>query len=130
MTAHTDFAQTDLAQDLIEDSKEAVMSVLNGEGHIIAKIMHITKMLIEHVDSISQLKPQAKKNLIIAVIHQVIDEDEGPLDAFDDIIKPMVSAAIDEFIEVNKNGLRVAMPTKKSCTPNCVAGCLTRACQS
>lgn len=130
MTAHNDLAQTDLAQDLIEDSKEAVMSVLNGEGHIISKIMHITKMLIEHVDSISQLKPHAKKNLIIAVIHQVIDEDEGPLDAFDDIIKPMVSAAIDEFIEVNKNGLRVAMPTKKSCTPSCVAGCLSRACQS
>jgi hypothetical protein len=44
-------------------------------------------------------------------IHQIIEIDNGPLDMFDEVLKPLVEGMIEEFVEIDKKGFRIK--TKK-----------------
>jgi uncharacterized membrane protein len=95
------------ARNLVEDCKTMIASQKMKSVSILEKIMTIVKILIIHIDDIKQLTGDSKKALLIDVVHELIDQDEGVLDRFDDIIKPIISSAIEELIEVDKNGLKL-----------------------
>ena len=122
-----DTKRKEYARVLYSDSKHAIKSILDKDGNIISKTITLTKLLIENIDKIHSLSGQDKKVLVIDVIFQIIDEDKGPLDRFDDIIKPLVSSAIDELIYVGKNGLKLStLRNKESASCLCFLGYVKR----
>ena len=52
-----------------------------------------------------------KKALVIDSIHRIIEIDNGPLDMFDEVLKPLVEGMIEEYVEIDKKGFR--LKTKK-----------------
>lgn len=94
---------------IIEDTRLTVRSVLRKTGGgIVPNIITIVKLMIEYIDANQTLSGKEKKEIVIQIIHGIIDEDKGYMDAFDDLIKPIISSAIDELVSVGKNGLRFA----------------------
>jgi hypothetical protein len=94
---------------IIDDAKLTVRSMLGKiGGGIMPNIIRIVKLMIEYIDANQVLSGKEKKEFVIQIIHDIIDEDDGYMDAFDGVIKPIISSAIDELILVGKNGLRFA----------------------
>lgn len=104
---------------LFEDSKDTIDTIFKKDGNILGKLITITKILVENINSTPFFTGQDKKDLVISVIFKIIDDDHGPLDRFDDIIKPIVSSAIDELIYVGKNGLTLS-PLRKNESVSCL----------
>jgi hypothetical protein len=106
------------AQELITDCVEFVDAAKLGEFSwpMLVKSVRLT---VEHVDDIKGLTPAGKKELVIAVAKEIIDRDHGPLDQFDDILKPLIAATIDEIIEVGEKGLKLR---RQECS---AAGCMS-----
>jgi hypothetical protein len=105
---------------MIEDSKMTINSILNKkDGNVMTKMMTIVKLLIEQVDEIKLLSGEEKKQLVITVIYEMIDDDDGPLDIFDTVLKPLIASAIDELILVGKTGLKFA-PTSRGEKCSCL----------
>ena len=111
--------QEEYANDIFEDAKSVVSTVLNKEGNILTKVITIVKLLIEHFEKSQNLTGPMKKKLVIDIIFRIIEEDKGPLDKFDEIIKPLVASAIDELVYVGKNGLQFS-PTRNKEPVSCL----------
>lgn len=106
------------AQQLIDECLRFIDSCRLGDFSwpMLVKSVRLT---VEHVSDIQDLTPNAKKQLVIDVAKAIIDRDHGPLDQFDDIFKPLISATIDEIIEVGAKGLRIR---KQECS---AGGCFS-----
>ena len=90
---------------------EKIMKLSKSEADILTNLFSIVKICMEHVEETQHLNGAQKKALVIETIHQIIDTSGGPLDAFDSILKPLISGAIEEFISIDKKGFR--LKTKK-----------------
>ena len=90
---------------------ETIIKLTKNKTDTLTNIFSIVKICMEHVETIQHLDGAQKKALVIETIHQIIDTAGGPLDAFDPILKPLISGAIEEFISIDKKGFR--LKTKK-----------------
>ena len=52
-------------------------------------------------NDIIEMTGDEKKTLVLKVVYLIIEKDDGPLDRFDEIIQPLVSSIIDEYLVVN-----------------------------
>ena len=109
----------DYVNKIYEDAKVVVSTVMNKEGNILNKMITIVKILIEYFEESKNLTGPMKKKLVIDIIFRIIEEDKGPLDKFDEIIKPLVASAIDELVYVGKNGLQFS-PTRNKERVSCL----------
>jgi hypothetical protein len=90
---------------------ETIIKLTKNKTDTLTNIFSIVKICMEHVETIQHLDGTQKKALVIETIHQIIDTAGGPLDAFDPILKPLISDAIEEFISIDKKGFK--LKTKK-----------------
>lgn len=87
------------AKAILEDARYIIEATLHSEGKALTKIIHIVKLLVKYFIKTRHFSREMTRNLIIDVIFLIIDEDHGPLDHFDDIIKPIVESAVNEFFD-------------------------------
>jgi hypothetical protein len=84
--------------------------LLEKDGKVdMDKVVHAVAEGVSYLSG-DELDGAAKKALIIDVIHQIMDDTESPMDAFEPILKPLIGATIDKFLVVRRNRLRLRMP--------------------
>ena len=68
-----------------------------GMSNLYETVIHVALLANE----IIEMNGDEKKALVLRVVYFIIEKDDGPLDRFDDIIQPLVSSIIDEYLVVN-----------------------------
>ena len=102
MSSHTDFIIH------MNELFEHMQNIRNPEKNILSEIFDIVIELIQLASKINNYSGKRKKELVIRVIFECIKkENETMLEVFDTIILPMISNAIDDFIRVHKDGLKL-----------------------
>ena len=107
LSLRTKFARTALnhptvdAESIYNDAKHVIETTLQSDGQAITKIVHIVRVLVQYFVKTRHFSRDMCQDMIIDVIFLVIDEDHGPLDHFDDIIKPIVESAVNEFFDAD-----------------------------
>lgn len=107
------------AGKIVDDAIDVANIVIGQKENVMSGLFKFIKISMEYVEDIQGLTGREKKDLVIEVVHELIDRDEGPLDRFDDIIKPLVEGAIEQFIEVGHNGIKLNVKKPKWCFKWC-----------
>jgi len=90
---------------------DKIFKLTKNEKDTLTNLFLIIKTCMTHVENTKNLNGAQKKALVIETIHRIIEIDEGPLDIFDPILKPLIGGAVEEFIHIDKKGFR--LKTKK-----------------
>ena len=98
-----------LVTDIISATK--IIRGESNEKNSFVNLFVLVKTCMQQVERIKGLSGGQKKTLVIDSIHQIIEIDNGPLDMFDEVLKPLVEGMIEEFVEIDKKGFR--LKTKK-----------------
>ncbi len=98
---------------LVEDIMRATQFIRgeSTEKDTFVNLFVLVKTFMQQVERIKGLSGGEKKALVIDSIHQIIEIDNGPLDMFDEVLKPLVEGMIEEYVEIDKTGFRIK--TKK-----------------
>ena len=98
---------------LVEDIMKATQFIRgeSTEKDTFVNLFVLVKTCMQQVERIKGLSGGEKKALVIDSIHQIIEIDNGPLDMFDEVLKPLVEGMIEEFVEIDKKGF--TLKTKK-----------------
>ncbi len=98
---------------LVEDIMRATKFIRgeSTEKDTFVNLFVLVKTCMQQVERIKGLSGGEKKALVIDSIHQIIEIDNGPLDMFDEVLKPLVEGMIEEYVEIDKTGFRIK--TKK-----------------
>lgn len=99
------------AKTIIEDTAQAVLRLVKKDENVLTGLFKFVKCAMTHVEKISNLNGVEKKELVIDIVHRIIEIDDGPLDMFDEIFKPMVRGAVEEFVDIDKNGFKLKLKT-------------------
>ena len=98
-----------LVTDIISATK--IIRGESNEKNSFVNLFVLVKTCMQQVERIKGLSGGQKKTLVIDSIHQIIEIDNGPLDMFDEVLKPLVEGMIEEFVEIDKKGF--TLKTKK-----------------
>jgi len=119
LEARKDLNKTLYAKTLIEDTAQAALRLVKKDENVLTGLFKFVKVAMTHVEKITDLSGVEKKELVIDVVHRIIEIDDGPLDMFDEILKPMVRGAVEEFVDIDKNGFKLKTKKCKGLFPCC-----------